>query len=254
MRLDEEYVKRLFRRGLFGYWDPEIKQKGVRQEMYIRERADVLNMVKGGERVLDAGTGKGRFAISFALAGAQQVVAVDISKEMVDIARKRAEKAGVAERVVFKEGDVECLDFEEGLFDTVCCMDTFVHLPNPQQAMSELYRVCKVGGLVIANATKVEPLDDIHLSPSSKVRESIYKVLRAFYYHKAMYLLRKIAHKYFGTPLERINKPIAQSFQKGEFVKLFQDAGLSVEDVLEYRYPPVAMHFLVFAKKVATRS
>ena len=54
MRLDEKYVKQLFRRGLFRYREPEIKHSDIGQEVYIRERTDVLNVAKGGERILDA--------------------------------------------------------------------------------------------------------------------------------------------------------------------------------------------------------
>jgi ubiquinone/menaquinone biosynthesis C-methylase UbiE len=255
LRLNAEYVKKLFNRGFFKSWDPEVKECGQMRDFYVKLRTDVINLIGGGKSILDVATGKGRFAIPLALAG-NKVIAVDISLEMLDIANERAKKAGVANRITFQEGDAEQLPIRES-FDVVCCMDAFVHLPNPYKAMNELHRLCKVGGMVIANATNCDPeWRSIYINSESRlssIRKVIYRIIRPFYYHKLMYPLRIMAHKYLGTPLRRQNEsvtePYAKSYSKDEFVKIFENTGILVENVLEYG-SPVPVFFLVIGRKV----
>jgi magnesium-protoporphyrin O-methyltransferase len=77
-----------------------------------------------GLRLLDAGCGTGALAIEAAQRGAD-VVAVDIAPALVQLARNRAAAAGVAERIVFGEGDM--LDPAHGRFDHVVAMDSLIH-------------------------------------------------------------------------------------------------------------------------------
>jgi 2-polyprenyl-3-methyl-5-hydroxy-6-metoxy-1,4-benzoquinol methylase len=51
------------------------------------------------------------------------------------------------------------------IFDVTFCMETFVHLPNPQIAMNELARVTKPGELIIANVTSNKILWRIRYEP-----------------------------------------------------------------------------------------
>jgi len=75
-----------------------------------------------GKTVLDAGTGKGRFAIAFVKGGADRVVAVDISPAMLELAREAANRWGTSDRISFEIGDVEDLKYPDNSFDIVCCM------------------------------------------------------------------------------------------------------------------------------------
>jgi len=53
----------------------------------------------------------------------------------------------------FVKGDAQKLPFEDEQFDVVTCQTVLMHLPNPEQALSEMYRVVKPGGIIIC----VEP-------------------------------------------------------------------------------------------------
>jgi magnesium-protoporphyrin O-methyltransferase len=76
----------------------------------------------------DAGCGVGSLAIPLAELGAASVVASDISEAMVAEARRRAGEAGIpAGRLSFRCSDLEHLD---GRFDTVICLDVFIHYPQ----------------------------------------------------------------------------------------------------------------------------
>lgn len=152
MRLDPS-VKDRFRKGLSKGWNP-----AKRREFWVaRLPRDVVRDTNPvGKVVLDAGTGRGRFAIAFAKAGAERVVAVDISPLLVKFAREEVEKAGVSDRIAVEVGDVEDLKYDDDSFDIACSIGTTIHIPNPSKGIAELKRVCKPSGLVVTNAVLAE--------------------------------------------------------------------------------------------------
>jgi magnesium-protoporphyrin O-methyltransferase len=77
-----------------------------------------------GARLLDAGCGTGALAIEAARRGAD-VLAVDISPTLVDLARERTPADLGAGRVTFAAGDM--LDPALGYFDHVVAMDSLIH-------------------------------------------------------------------------------------------------------------------------------
>jgi ubiquinone/menaquinone biosynthesis C-methylase UbiE len=147
-------VKEISRSGVFTGWTPETRP----EKWLMSLPADVVKDTNpGGKVVLDAGTGKGRFAIAFAMGGACKVVAVDISPKMIKLAQRAAELCGVSDKISFEVGDVEDLKHTDNSFDIACCMATTMHLPSPEKAIAHLTRVCKVGGLIVVDASINEP-------------------------------------------------------------------------------------------------
>jgi SAM-dependent methyltransferase len=95
---------------------------GATAEMAWTERTEAevnraLKMVRpqGGERVLDLACGSGRHSLELVRQGFS-VVGVEISSELIEIARREAESQGL--EAAFVEGDLRELDFEEE-FDIV---------------------------------------------------------------------------------------------------------------------------------------
>ena len=76
-----------------------------------------------GARVLDAGCGAGPMSVALAERGAQ-VVGVDISPQLLEVARRRTPEA-VAARITWIPGDM--LDEGHGRFDYVMAMDSLIH-------------------------------------------------------------------------------------------------------------------------------
>jgi magnesium-protoporphyrin O-methyltransferase len=76
-----------------------------------------------GKRILDAGCGTGALAVEAARRGAQ-VVAIDLSPTLVDLARTRI-PLDIAHLVEFQSGDM--LDPALGRFDHVVAMDSIIH-------------------------------------------------------------------------------------------------------------------------------
>ena len=84
----------------------------------------------------DAGCGVGSLSIPLAQLGAGSIAASDLSEAMANEGRRRAEEAGISgERLQFSTSDLESL---EGRYDTVICLDVFIHYP--QAAAEEMVR------------------------------------------------------------------------------------------------------------------
>lgn len=113
-----------------------------------RRTGEVAGLV-AGQRVLDVSSGRGTQAIYYARHFGVEVTGVDLSEEMVRTATQNAARAGVAERVRFRQGDSQRLPFDAGTFDTVI-NECAVGIPDDSQAvLDEMLRVLRPGGRVV---------------------------------------------------------------------------------------------------------
>ncbi len=104
-------------------------------------------VLTGTERVLDIATGGGHAA--FALAPyAAEVVALDLTRPMLEVAQKEAE-ARQLHNIRFLEGDAQAIPCEDSSFDLVACRQAAHHFPNIRQCVSEWMRVLKPGGKLL---------------------------------------------------------------------------------------------------------
>lgn len=107
-----------------------------------------LGLEKG--RVLDMGTGPGQIPLKIAQRLPQlRFVGIDQSGNMIRQASERASKAGLADRVEFRRGDANRLDFADASFDFVLCNSVLHHLQNPVRVLDELARVVRPEGGVL---------------------------------------------------------------------------------------------------------
>jgi SAM-dependent methyltransferase len=115
--------------------------------------------VSSGEYVLDVATGTGNVALVAAQAGAD-VVGLDLTPELFDAARRRADEAGVA--IEWLEGDAESLPFDDATFDVIFSALGVQFVPRHQVTAEELVRVCKDGGsIALANWTPEGQVGDM---------------------------------------------------------------------------------------------
>jgi magnesium-protoporphyrin O-methyltransferase len=113
-----------------------------------------------GLRLLDAGCGTGAFAIEAARRGAD-VVAVDISPTLIELARERAPRDLGAGRVEFIVGDLADPDF--GRFDHVVAMDSLIHYDGVDIARTLASLAPRVdGSLVFTIAPRTPALSVMH--------------------------------------------------------------------------------------------
>jgi demethylmenaquinone methyltransferase/2-methoxy-6-polyprenyl-1,4-benzoquinol methylase len=88
-----------------------------------------------------------------------RVTGLDLSPQLLAHAVRYVTEAGLAERIAFKEGDVNELPFDDNSFDWAWSMDCIVYLPqDPLPALQELARVVKPGGRVAILAWSSECL------------------------------------------------------------------------------------------------
>lgn len=97
--------------------------------------------IRKGSRVLDVATGAGYIAGAAAGRGAD-ATGVDFSASQVRMARDRYPA------VRFEQADAEALPFDSSSFDAVVNGFGMCHLPNPDVALREAFRVLKSGGRV----------------------------------------------------------------------------------------------------------
>jgi SAM-dependent methyltransferase len=98
-----------------------------------------------GMHVLDVGAGTGNASIPAAQRGAS-VTASDLTPELLEAGRHRAEAAGVS--LGWAEADAEHLPFEDASFDCVISSIGVMFAPHHQAAADELVRVCRPGGTI----------------------------------------------------------------------------------------------------------
>jgi len=92
-----------------------------------------------GRRVLDAGCGTGALALEAARRGAE-VVAIDLSPTLVQLARERTAADPAGARIDFRSGDM--LDPALGHFDHVVAMDSLIHY-EAEDAVRALSRLAE---------------------------------------------------------------------------------------------------------------
>lgn len=114
-----------------------------------KQRVRALLDLHPGLRVLDAGTGTGEDAQEVAklVAPGGQVVGLDLSQIMIEEAKRRPQDPRLP--LGFVQGDIHHLPFETATFDRCYADRIFIHLPDPQLALSELVRVTRPGGRIL---------------------------------------------------------------------------------------------------------
>lgn len=98
-------------------------------------------------RLLDLGTGTGRVLELFS-PSIERGVGLDMSHEMLALARSRLEAAGIAHAQV-RHGDLYNLPFEAGSFDAVTVHQVLHFLDDPARAISEAARMLTPGGRML---------------------------------------------------------------------------------------------------------
>ncbi len=79
--------------------------------------------------------------------GSVQLTGVDHSPAMLGIARERARRLGV--EADLRVGDAQALEFPGAMFDTVVCTFSLCAIPDDRQAVAEMARVLRTGGLLL---------------------------------------------------------------------------------------------------------
>jgi len=141
----DEYYKNYTRET----WDECAEKYIPLSRQLVPFHKSLLDLVRPspGERILDVCTGPGEPAMSIAsiIASSGQVVGVDLSSNMTEIATKTAAKRGLR-NVEFVTMDAEKLEFPVNTFDVAVSCFGFQIVTQPEAAAKEIFRVLKPGG------------------------------------------------------------------------------------------------------------
>jgi magnesium-protoporphyrin O-methyltransferase len=210
-------IEHYFDRTAVAAWEKLTSDAPVGRDQMRATLVSWLGEDLRGKRILDAGCGTGALAVEAARLGAE-VVAIDLSPTLVDLARERI-PADVAHLVEFHSGDM--LDKNLGHFDHVVAMDSIIHY-DTEDAVSALAQLAErtsssivftfaprtpmlalmisVGRLLPRGdrAPWLEPMAETRIADLMKTHESLndwqcaraHKVSSGFYKSKAMEWVR----------------------------------------------------------------
>jgi ubiquinone/menaquinone biosynthesis C-methylase UbiE len=155
------------------FLDTASRNKGI---IAMKRRTYELLDAKNGQRILEVGCGTGDDArqIVEKISPAGRLIAVDKSKAVIDEARSRSRWKN--DSIEFIVGDATNLDLESAIFDACRIERTLIHIAEPATAMSEIVRVLRPGGILVA----YEPDLEAYLLDSS-YRELTRRILKFWY-------------------------------------------------------------------------
>lgn len=111
-----------------------------------------LAEIKLGSTVLDIASGIGEPAITAAnqVGNSGHVLAIDISSQMLSIAKQRAISLGLQQIIEFREGDIETVELPASTFNAALCRFGLMFLPNLKAGLSNIYKSLVGGGHLAA--------------------------------------------------------------------------------------------------------
>jgi len=125
------------------YWKVSDAITWVYLERYLPKNPDSV--------ILDAAGGTGRWAIPIAKKG-YNVVVVDLSQGMLDVAKEKIQKEGLENRITLIREDVTKLDYPDESFDFVLCLTDALPLAEDiEKTLQELRRVMKEDSCIVAD-------------------------------------------------------------------------------------------------------
>ena len=121
------------------------RSSGIVERLLFGRFREAYGALLQGETI-EVGVGTG-LNIPYYSAAVTRVVGVDLSAEMLQLARKQASDLHVPFAVV--QADAEALPFPDATFDTVAISLALCTIPDPRRALLELGRVCRTNGRIV---------------------------------------------------------------------------------------------------------
>jgi len=169
--------------------------------------------LRPGERVLEVGVGTG---LSLPLYPRDvKITGIDVSREMLEKARRRVARRRLANIEALLEMDAERMSFADASFDKVVAMYVVPVVADPVRLLEELHRVCKPDGeIFLVNHVRSDNRfiaafenglarfsDKIGFRPDFQLRDmvsdenQITEVSRINFFWKVMRLKNGISHR-----------------------------------------------------------
>jgi len=170
-------------------------------------------------------------------------VGIDISSEMLQIARERAQCAGVEDIVEFKVGAADNIEYDDSWFDASVCIQSLMHVPDTRRTIMELARVTRPGGLVVMDHENRHPY--WRLTWGSK-RSLVGLVIRRMFFFGLGRPFRKTIERVLGR---EIPKPVMMGVSKAAFKEMILKSGLEPLEMLDFGPRWCPAYFLAVCRK-----
>lgn len=163
------------------------------------------------KNILDVATGTGDFALTcYEILKPEKITGIDISEGMLDIGRKKIEKAGLEQKIELLNGDSEAILFDDNSFDAVTVAFGVRNFENLEKGLDEIKRVLKPGGkLIVLEFTK----------PSLPVIKQVYN----FYMNTITPKIGKIIAKN-NEAYQYLNDSVLQFPEKESFIHILNQS------------------------------
>ncbi|MGN6193545.1 MAG: bifunctional demethylmenaquinone methyltransferase/2-methoxy-6-polyprenyl-1,4-benzoquinol methylase UbiE [Ginsengibacter sp.] len=163
------------------------------------------------KKILDVATGTADFAItSFKILQPEKIIGIDISDGMLEIGRKKIEKAGFQNSIELLNGDSEAILFDDNSFDAVTVAFGVRNFENLEKGLSEIKRVLKPGGkLIVLECTK----------PSLPVLKQLYNFYMKFITPKIGKIIAKNNEAY-----QYLNDSVLKFPEKESFIQILNQS------------------------------
>ncbi len=141
-------------------------------DLYWRRKAISQLKTNKAQKILDVATGTGDLALAAAkYLKPEQIIGVDISKGMLELGRKKIEKAHLSDKITLLEADSEDLPFPDNQFDAVTVAFGVRNFEHLETGLKEMWRVLKPGGKLV-------------ILEFSKPRQAVFSKLYSWYMNK----------------------------------------------------------------------
>ena len=184
------------------------------QDQYWRKRAVSRLSPQTGERFLDIATGTADVALEIIRKAPKdevQVVGMDFSEKMLELAQQKIDSQNRAQSIHLKNGSAESLPFEDNYFDGTTTAFGVRNFSDVGQSLREMYRVLKPGGRCVILEFSL---------PKNFILNALYRFYFEFMLPKVGRLISRHPSAYTYLP-----KTVASFPVRREFSSLMQQAG-----------------------------
>ena len=169
---EHSYVKSLFDR-IAPYYDflNHFLSAGI--DIQWRRRAVKLLREFEPRTILDVATGTADLALEMCTPPVEKIYGVDLSPEMLKLAKGKIERRGLSGKIVVEEGSAEHLRFPDASFDAVMVAFGVRNFSDLQGGLREMFRVLHPGGAIM-------------ILEFSKPRYSPFRQIYSFYFTRIL--------------------------------------------------------------------
>jgi arsenite methyltransferase len=204
---------------------PRIHER--RQAAHLRRVRDKVLQgarIRGGQAILDVGTGTGLLALGAVNKVHENglVVGLDVSEDNLREVRRAAAAGNEDGSVRLVRGDAVQLPLRDASFDAVMTRSVLMYLEDRPRAIEELHRVLKPGG----RASIFEAINKVYTAPNVRTDEPALASIHPDHERVVAYL---DAHSRYAARM--------RSFDERDLLREFDQAGFaSVSLTYEHHY------------------